>query len=48
MPTLTVTDFSCLKEATFNLATINVIIGPQGSGKSVTTKLFYFCTDILN
>lgn len=26
---------------------INIIIGPQGSGKSVTTKLFYFFTDIL-
>lgn len=48
MPTLTITEFSCLKEATFSLAPVNVIIGPQGSGKSVTTKLFYFCTDMVN
>lgn len=48
MPTLTVSEFSCLKEAVFPLAPVNVIIGPQGSGKSVTTKLFYFFADILS
>ncbi|MBB4085100.1 AAA family ATPase [Sphingomonas carotinifaciens] len=48
MPTLTVSEFSCLREANFTLAPVNVIIGPQGSGKSVTTKLFYFFSDILN
>jgi AAA domain, putative AbiEii toxin, Type IV TA system len=47
MPTLTVNDFSCLKEAVFDLAPVNVIIGPQGSGKSVTTKMLYFFADIL-
>jgi len=47
MPTLSVSEFSCLSEATFTLAPVNVIIGPQGSGKSVTTKLFYFFADIL-
>jgi len=47
MTTLTVSDFSCLSDATFVLAPINVIIGPQGSGKSVTTKLFYFFSQIL-
>ncbi|WP_165830558.1 AAA family ATPase [Phenylobacterium soli] len=46
MPTLNISEFSCLDEATFQLAPVNVIIGPQGSGKSVTTKLFYFLTDI--
>lgn len=46
MPTLTVNEFSCLKEAVFELAPVNVIIGPQGSGKSVTTKLLYFFADI--
>lgn len=48
MPTLTVNEFSCLREAVFELAPVNVIIGPQGSGKSVTTKLFYFFADILS
>jgi hypothetical protein len=48
MPTLHVSEFSCLSEATFSIAPVNVIIGPQGSGKSVTTKLFYFFADILS
>jgi hypothetical protein len=48
MTSLHVSDFSCLKEASFELAPVNVIIGPQGSGKSVTTKLFYFFSDILS
>ncbi len=48
MPSLTISEFSCLKDATFTLAPVNVIIGPQGSGKSVTTKLFYFFSDILS
>jgi len=48
MPTLTVNDFSCLKEVTFDLALVNIIIGSQGSGKSVTAKLFYFFSDIPN
>lgn len=30
------------------MAPVNVIIGAQGSGKSVTTKLFYFFSDILS
>ncbi|MFC3580610.1 AAA family ATPase [Sphingomonas hylomeconis] len=48
MPTLNISEFSCLTEASFTLAPVNVIIGPQGSGKSVTTKLFYFFADILS
>ena len=47
MSTLTIVDFSCLKDATLTLAPVNVIIGPQGSGKSITTKLFYFLSEIL-
>jgi len=46
MATLSISEFSCLKEAVLELAPVNVIIGPQGSGKSVTTKLFYFLSDI--
>lgn len=48
MPTLYVKDFSCIIEANFELAPVNVIIGPQGSGKSVTTKLLYFFTDVFS
>lgn len=48
MPSLHVSEFSCLSEASFELAPVNVIIGPQGSGKSVTTKLFYFFAEILD
>lgn len=48
MATLTISEFSCLGDATFVLAPVNIIIGPQGSGKSVTTKLFYFFTDIVS
>lgn len=47
MVVLNVADFSCLKSASFELAPVNIIIGPQGSGKSVTTKLLYFFSDIL-
>ncbi|MBA4757851.1 ATP-binding protein [Sphingosinicella sp.] len=45
---LTIEDFACIREARFELAPVTVLIGPQGSGKSVTTKLFYFCVDILS
>ena len=48
MPSLYVKDFSCIDEAFLNLAPVNVIIGPQGSGKSVTTKLLYFFVDVLS
>lgn len=47
MPTLHINDFSCIREADFKLSPVNVIIGPQGSGKSVTTKLLYFFADVL-
>lgn len=45
---LTIEDFSCIRSARFELAPVTVLIGPQGSGKSVTTKLFYFCVDALS
>lgn len=48
MPLLTVSDFSCIEYLEFELAPVTVIIGPQGSGKSVTTKLFYFFSDIIS
>ena len=45
---LTIEDFSCIRVARFELAPVTVLIGPQGSGKSVTTKMFYFCIDALS
>ncbi|MGN6154570.1 MAG: AAA family ATPase [Sphingomicrobium sp.] len=46
MPTLTVTNFSCIKSALLDLRPITILIGPQASGKSVLTKLFYFFSQI--
>jgi hypothetical protein len=46
MPILSVRDFSCIKEATFELRPITVIIGPQASGKSLLSKLMYFFIDL--
>lgn len=48
MITLEIEDFSCIKKAKFELAPVTILIGPQGSGKSVTTKILYFCIDILS
>jgi hypothetical protein len=48
MAILNVHDFSCLKEIDFRIAPVTVLIGPQGSGKSVTTKLTYFFLDQLS
>jgi predicted ATPase len=47
MITLSVEDFSCLKSATFQVAPVTVLIGPQGSGKSVLCKLNYFFYEVL-
>ena len=47
MPEINISEFSCIDDAHFSLSPVNVLIGPQGSGKSVTTKLFYFCTDLM-
>lgn len=48
MATLAVHEFSCLKDIEFQVAPVTILIGPQGSGKSVTTKLTYFFFDQLN
>lgn len=48
LPTLNIYEFSCIKDASLEIAPVNIIIGPQGSGKSVTTKLLYFFADILS
>jgi len=43
---LTVENFSCIKHADVELAGLNVLIGPQASGKSVISKLIFFCLDV--
>lgn len=46
--TLSVEDFSCLQAGRIEISPVTVIIGPQGAGKSVTTKLIYFFIDLLS
>lgn len=46
MPTLNIVDFSCIKLANIDLKPLTVVIGPQSSGKSLISKLFYFFSDI--
>jgi hypothetical protein len=45
--TLTVKNFSVIKEATLEFGKITVLIGPQASGKSLLCKLAYFLGQIL-
>ena len=42
MPHLTITKFTCIEKAEINLSPLTILIGPQASGKSVISKLFYF------
>lgn len=43
---LTIENFSCIQSADIELGAINVLIGPQASGKSVISKLIYFFLDL--
>lgn len=43
---LTVSKFSAITRASIDLAPVTVLIGAQGSGKSVLSKLAYFCQQI--
>lgn len=47
LSTLSIYGFSCLKDVHFETRPVVAIIGPQGSGKSVMTKLQYFMSDVL-
>lgn len=42
-----VRDFSCIKFAEFEPKELNIIIGEQGSGKSVLSKIIFFLNDLL-
>jgi hypothetical protein len=48
MRRLTVKNFSVIKDATLDFGGINVIIGPQASGKSLLCRLAYFFLDIVS
>jgi len=40
--TIYIENFGGLKRASFDLKSINILIGPQASGKSISAKLIYF------
>lgn len=42
MASLSISRFSCIDSAEIELAPMTVLIGPQATGKSVISKLFYF------
>src|SRR5690606_35388081 len=42
MPRLIVNNFSCIEDASLEIGTLTIIMGPQASGKSVLCKLAYF------
>ncbi len=48
LETLTINNFGGIKSATFNIKKVTVLIGPQGSGKSVAAKLLYYFRTLLN
>lgn len=43
MAHLTISNFSCIRSASVDLAPLTILIGPQASGKSIISKLIYFC-----
>lgn len=45
---LEITNFAGIEHWEVELNSINILIGPQASGKSVTAKLFYFFKSIFN
>lgn len=46
-PILRVKGFSCLKDVEITFKRITLFIGEQGTGKSVTCKLYYFFTEAI-
>lgn len=45
---ITIENFGSIQKATIPLNRINIFIGPQASGKSVTAKLVYFFKELFN
>ena len=48
MEQLKVNKFLVIKDATFDVGKINLIIGPQANGKSILAKLLYFFREVIN
>lgn len=48
MEKITIENFAGIKHMEFEFKSINVLIGPQGSGKSISVKLLYFFKSFLN
>lgn len=48
MEKLFIENFAGIKKMDFEFKSINILIGPQGSGKSVTVKLLYFFKNFVN
>lgn len=48
MAHLQVRSFSCIIRADLEISNLTILIGPQASGKSVLSKLFYFFSRIIN
>lgn len=48
METIYIENFAGIKKMDFEFKSINILIGPQGSGKSVTVKLLYFFKNFIN
>lgn len=46
-PSLTINNFSCIRDLTVEFPRLVVFIGEQASGKSITCKLYYFFTQAL-
>lgn len=48
MEQIKIENFLVIKEATFKINKLNVIIGPQANGKSILVKLSYFFKKLIN
>jgi len=46
--TLTIENFLVIKEARLDVRKINIVVGPQASGKSIVAKLLYFFREIIS
>jgi energy-coupling factor transporter ATP-binding protein EcfA2 len=48
MPTLEISDFSCIESARMKISELTLLIGPQASGKSIISKLVYFMYEMIS
>lgn len=48
MEHITIQNFGGIKKMDFEFKSVNILIGPQGSGKSITVKLLYFFKNFIS